>query len=285
MLHYLVCFLFIGWVVSCTDHRITVVSPGSSAGRLRVKTITQETPNAPNKVSSFRYDSQGRLSLLIAYQLPDSSAAPVENTVYEYDGQNRLTQAQRTVVRRGSNSETYRYRYNAAGQISDFSHAPSTFFIIPSYTAANQVSGYNKSIGVSGLTSSGGGALTFTGNNVTFATEEFRVGRSGGPNVPVFTRSTKATYTYDDKINPFYGTFLIPAPSVFGPSPVSGSFGPYYTYYGGIDNLLNLSQNNVLSDGTRTYTYTYNSSNLPTSRITQVSGTTVETLRFEYETY
>ncbi|GAB3511967.1 hypothetical protein GCM10027341_52140 [Spirosoma knui] len=264
---------------------MSTVPPGSTSQRLRVKTITQENPNAPTRVSAFRYDGQGRLSLIVGYQLPDSSVAPVENTVYEYDGQNRLTKAQRTLVRRGTYSESYTFEYNAAGQVSFLGHMPSTFSIRPSYSAANQVSFYNKSIGVSGLTSSGGGALTFTGNNVTFATEEFRVGRGGGPNVPVFVRTTNTTYTYDDKINPFYGTFIIPAPGAFAPSPVSGSFGPYYTYYGGIDNLLNLSQNNVLSDGTRTYTYTYNSSNLPTSRITQVSGNTVETLRFDYETY
>jgi len=68
------------------------------------------------------------------------------------------------------------------------------------------------------------------------------------------------TYTFDDKINPFYGTYIIPAPGVFMPFAGIGLFGPSYTLHGGIDNMYNLSQNNVRStvssSGTTSYVYT-----------------------------
>lgn len=278
-------------VLSCTDHRIPEVTPG--AGRLRVKTITQQVTNSASvsTVSAFSYDGQGRLSLITAYQIPDSTVAPVEKTVYQYDPQNRLMQVQHSVVRRGSNSEAYFLTYNGAGQLSQLLNAPSTFSITPNYNAANQPTGYGKAIGVGGLQSSGGGSLTFTGNNLTLASETFSVSRSGGsPSAPpVYSRSISTTYTFDNKINPFYGVFIIPAPGVFLPSAGSASFGPFYTLYGGIDNSFNLSQNNVLSavnaSGTTTYAYTYNASNLPTSRITTTGGNVAETLRFDYEPY
>ena len=289
---WLISLLFIAAFGACTDHRIPAVTPGSVSTRLRVKTITQETPNNPTKVSAFKYDGQNRLSLIIAYQLPDSSVAPVENSVYTYDAQNRLTQLKRDIVRRGSASETYTLSYDAAGHVS-LNHLPSTFGIGLRYTADNRVSGYGKVVNVPGIQYHGFGTFTYTGNNLTLAMETVEVIRSGGPPIPFINRSPNTTYTFDDKVNPFYGVYIIPAPGVFGPAPISGSFGPYYTYYGGIDNLLNLSQNNVLSavsvegpaTATTTYIYTYNSANLPTSRTTTMGSAIVETLRFEYENY
>lgn len=290
---WLFSLLFFAAFSGCTDHRVPAVTPGSGANKLRVKTITQETPNNPTKVSAFKYDGQNRLSLIIAYQLPDSSVAPVENSVYTYDSQNRLTQLQRDIVRRGSGSETYTFSYNGAGQVSGLRHLPSTFSIGLAYTPDNRASGYSKSLNVGGLDYSGGGTFTFTGNNLTLATNRVRIIRQGGPPIPVVDASTSTNFTFDDKVNPFYGVFLIPAPGVFGPSAGSGVTNPIYTYYGGIDNPLNLSQNNVLSAvsvtgstaTTTTYAYTYSSANLPTSRTTTTGGAVVETLRFEYENY
>ncbi|GAB3755333.1 hypothetical protein GCM10028817_23300 [Spirosoma pomorum] len=106
----------------------------------------------------------------------------------------------------------------------------------------------------------------------------FSVFRTGGsPTAPaVYSRSVNTTYTFDDRLNPFYGVFIIPAPGVFHSFAGAGSFGPYYTLYGGTDNLFNLSRNNVLSavtaNGTITYSYTYNSSSLPISRITTTAA-------------
>lgn len=288
LLHYFAClFLFVGFW-GCTDHRIPLVTPGAS--RLRVKTITQEGPNGTSKISAFKYDAQGRLNLIIGYQAPDSSTTPVENTVFQYDGQNRLTQALHSEVRRGSRSETYNLSYNGDGQLSQLLNSPSTFYIFPHYNSANKVSGYNKGINVGGLQSSGVGSFTFTGNNLTSAFEVFSVIRLGGPSSPpAYSRLISTNYAFDDKLNPFYGTFVIPAPGVFLPSAGSASFGPFYTYFGGIDNLLNLSQNNVasaISGGVVTlYSYTYNAANLPTKRVTATGNSVVETLYFEYENY
>ncbi|MFD2935050.1 hypothetical protein [Spirosoma flavum] len=286
---WLICLLLLVGFLGCTDHRIPAVTPGSGSNRLRVKTITQDQPGNTAKVSAFKYDSQGRLSLIVGFQTPDSTMGPVENSVYTYDAQNRLTQLRREVVRRSGSSpnpvEVYTFSYNMASQVAQLLHSPSTFGVGLQYASDNRLSGYAKGINVAGLQSSGGGTFTFTGNNLTFATETLSVIRSGGPSIPVYSRSTNTTYTFDDKTNPFYGPFIIPTPGVFGPMPVSGSFGPYYSYYGGIDNLLNLSQNNVLSAGNSTYAYTYNGASLPTSRITTTSGTVTETLHYDYETY
>ncbi|GAB3769226.1 hypothetical protein GCM10028818_04910 [Spirosoma horti] len=276
-------------LLSCKDH-LYVVTPG--ADRLRVKSISQQVTGraSENTVNAFSYDGQGRLSSILTYQAPDSTVAPVENTIYQYDTQNRLVRVQHSQVRRGSSAETYTLTYNAAGQLSGLANSTSTFSVSLQYNSANQVSGYSKSIGVSGLRSTGGGALSFTGNNLTSSAENFNVYRTGGSpsDPPVYSRSIRMTYTFDDKLNPFYGVFIIPAPGVFLPFAGSGAFGPFYMLYGGIDNTLNLSQNNVLSavnsDGTNTvYTYTYNAANLPASRTTIINGAITEVLRFDYE--
>ncbi|MVM35968.1 hypothetical protein GO755_38500 [Spirosoma sp. HMF4905] len=279
--------LFISFF-GCTDHRIPSVTPGAT--RLRVKTITQEGSNGTSKVSAFKYDAQGRLSLIIGYQTPDSSTASLENTIFQYDAQNRLTQAQHSQIRPGSYTETYTFTYNGAGQVSGLRNMPSTFGVGIQYNSANQPSTYTKGINVGGLLSSGSGSFTFTGNNVTASSDLFTVTRLGEPSsAPKYGWSANTTFTYDDKINPFYGVFIIPAPGVFLPSAGVGSFGPFYTYYGGIDNKLNFSQNNVASatDGgvVTLYSYTYNAADLPTKRVTARGNSVVETLYFEYENY
>ena len=66
-----------------------VVTPG--ANRLRVKRIEQVT--TVTTAMDFAYDGQNRLSSITGYRTPDSTAAPVERTHYQYDAQNRLAQA------------------------------------------------------------------------------------------------------------------------------------------------------------------------------------------------
>ncbi|RYF53454.1 MAG: hypothetical protein EOO39_40765 [Cytophagaceae bacterium] len=287
-----VSLFMIAELLGCKDH-LFIVTPG--ADRLRVKTITQQVAGGAsvNTVNAFSYNGQGRLSSILAYQSPDSTVAPVENTTYQYDTQNRLIRVLHSQVRRGLNSETYTLTYNTAGQLSGLGNAPSTFNLSLQYNSANQVSSYSRSIGVGGLRSTGGGLLTFAGNNLTSASENFNVYASGGSPTapPVYGRVTNTTYTFDDKLNPFYGVFIIPAPGVFLAFPSSpGALSPFYILYGGIDNTLNLSQNNVLSavnsSGTTTlYTYTYNAANLPVSRTTTINSATTEVLRFDYESY
>ena len=282
---WLTSLLLVAAVFSCTDHRIPAVTPGLGSSRLRVKTITQDRPGNTAIVSSFKYDAQGRLSLLIGYQTPDSTLAPVENTAYQYDTQNRLTQAQRTTVRRGSATELYTYNYNALGQVAGLGFISNNpiyvWRVTPQYNADNRVVGNSKSFTVPGVSTNESSTFTFTGNNLTFATTTGRAVQKG-LTLPAMT--VNATFTYDTNVNPFYGVFVIPIPFVFT-APPSGGIIFSETYYGGISNLLNLSQNNVLSDGTNAYAYTYNSANLPTSRITTTGGQVVETLRYEYEAY
>ena len=274
-------------VLSCNDHRIPDPTPG--AGRLRVKSITQDLPDNKTLVSAFQYDTQGRLSMITAYQTPDSSVAPVEKTIYQFDSQNRLTQVNRNFIRMGSYTEQYTLRYNSAGQLTGISQSPSQFGVSLQYGSDNRLSGFSKGFSTGGLSYNQNGTFTFTGNNLTYSTIHTRFIRLGEPR-PLVDATVNTTYAFDTKINPFYGVFIIPAPGVFGPNPIFGNIGPSYTYYGGIDNFLNASQNNMLSTvtsggETTIYSYTYNAQNLPTSRITATGSSVTETLTFVYEPY
>ncbi|GAB3802822.1 hypothetical protein GCM10028819_31720 [Spirosoma humi] len=239
-------------------------------------------PNNAAKVSLFRYDAQGRLGSIIAYQTPDSTLAPVENNVYQYDAQNRLTQLNRTVA--GADYEVYKFSYDAAGQAwLSFSNANPIYLwsITPVYDADHRLTGSSKSFSVSGVSARDNSTFTYTGNNLTVASITGSAVQKG---YSLPSQTVNVTYTYDTGINPFYGVFVIPAPGEYV-SPPSGVFIGSYTYYGGLSNLLNLSQNNVLTAGANTYTYTYNAANLPTSRITSSSGNVTETLHYEYEAF
>ncbi|GAB2538147.1 hypothetical protein [Spirosoma aerophilum] len=271
----------------CTDHRVPEVTPG--VNKLRIKSITQDQPNNTAKVSAFQYDTQGRLSTILAFETPDSTAAQVERSVYQYDAQNRLIELKRDIIRRasqfGTNTELYTYSYNAAGQVAQIRYTNNNgnggvWLVNPEYDATNRLTGAKKSFDTGGLTTHETDSYTFTGDDLTTAT------MTGTANVKqtVLTGNRTDNFTYDNQVNPFYGVYVIPTPSVFAFIPTSALIS-YYTYYGGISNLLTLSKNNVLSDGNSTFAYTYNSDNLPTSRTTTRGGTVTETLHFAYETF
>lgn len=315
LLIYLMFFSVVGVVLSCSDHRIPAVTPGSTTTRLRVKTLTQELPDNKAKVSSFRYDAQGRLSSILTYQTPDSTASVIEYSTYQYDGQNRLTGLRREVVLhpRGSGPnpvEQYIYSYNAAGQVSGISYLNGgdggSLALV--YNSDNQlVRGTGAfPILLTGFTFMESFQFTFTGKNLVNSNKQNNVFTRGGP---VITVTTAKTFAHDNKVNPFYGVYVIPAPYVDRFINTASAPGSPYTYFGGVDNVLNLSQNNVLTEvftssssnsGTptgppftmsTTYQYQYNAADLPTVR-TKTSpfpdpntGLTVETLRFEYESY
>ncbi|MFD2934703.1 hypothetical protein [Spirosoma flavum] len=276
----------------CGDHRIPDITPGAS--HLRVVTLTQEGQNGTSKVSAFKYDAQGRLSLIIGYQTPDSSTAQVENTVFQYDGQNRLIQARREIVRRSGSSpnpvELYSYGYNGTGQMSRFGLStnysiPNTgWSVTPQYDPTNRVVGSSFSFSIPGVSVTGSGSYTYTGNNITTAIASSTLFR----NTP-FTTTGTTTYTFDTNVNPFYGLFVIPRLGMFA-MPISASVNDN-TYFGGITNsLVTLSQNNITSalsgGGAATqYSYAYNAANLPTKRVTGAGNSISETLYFEYESY
>lgn len=289
----LIILLLIGGLYSCLDHRLPVITPGSN--QLRVKTIIQQSINqqatpgsSVSVVSAFSYDNQNRISSILAYQLPDSTAAPVEKTIYQYDTQSRLTKVKHSDVRVASRSETYTLTYEA-GNLSGIRNDPSTFGISTTYDATNHPANFTKSVvPLGGLQFSDSGSFTYTGNNLTASIEKVLFIRLGEPR-PLADYTVNTTYTYDDKLNPFYGAFIVPALGSYQPGLLQGG-GVASTLYGGIDNRLNFSQNNVLSavsDGgtTTTYAYTYNAANLPTTRLTTTGGGVTEIRRFEYEPY
>lgn len=293
-------FLLVGGLSACTDHRVPAVTPGSTTTRLRVKTLTLDLPDNKAKVSAFRYDGQGRLSSILTYQTPDSTVSVIEYNNYQYDGQNRLTQLRREVFGNPRTDppgvEQYEYSYNAAGQVSGLlyrSRGELIFTVGLGYTATNLLSGNGKRFIIPGIDYRETNGFVFTGNNPTTINKSITVIARGGPPM---TSSSTATLTYDDKANPFYGVYVIPAP--FPSGFANPTFGPNFivdTYFGGVDNALNLGKNNVLTQGggtpqggTALYQYQYNAADLPTVRVrttTVGAVATVQTLRFEYESY
>jgi hypothetical protein len=288
--------------LSCGDHLNPAVAPGSVPEKMRIKTITQELPDVAGrkassiiKVSTFTYDGQGRLSTIATELSPDNTAGPVESTVFTYNAQNRLTQARRDIVSgygaEPAPYEIYTYTYNGTGQVSQLDYennqgggGVNDWLITFAYDVDNHLKSSKKSFGISGFTYEDNSTYTFTGNNVTSITRTTKT-----TTVTTTTSTSTTTFTYDTKTNPFYGIFVIPAPFVLSLSNPQGGNLSYYTYYGGIDNLLNLSQNNLLNDGldsySTAYAYTYNGSNLPLTRTTTFQSEITETLTYAYESY
>ena len=303
---YVVLLLMTGGLWACFDHRIPSITPGSPTTRMRVKTLTLDLPNNQAKVGSFTYDGQGRLNSILTYQTPDSTISDIQYSNYQYDGQNRLTQLRRSVLPhprpQGSQLnfiEQYSYSYNATGQVSQISHSGGLTWTF-GYNSIEQLTNGNVFFSHPRFSIRGALAFTFTGNNLTQTVGGTGITFQGMPpgSSTGFPGVSTATYTHDDKLNPFYGVFVIPSP--FG-GPANILSGPNIptTLFGGIDNVLNLSQNNVLTDTppsgsfreSITYQYQYNAANLPTVRIKTSTfpapnnTVTVETLRFGYESY
>ncbi|GAB3896831.1 hypothetical protein GCM10028803_14640 [Larkinella knui] len=241
--------------------------------------------------SEFSYDAQGRLHSILTYALPDSTVAPAETSVYTYDGQNRLTQMRRDIRRATTPGlyEIYTYTYNGAGQLSKLDYAnnlgdgDNVWAVTLQYSPLNQLASSHKSFATGGVSYTDYSVYTFTGKNLT----ELVSTRTLTRNVPS-TNTITTDFTFDTKTNPFYGVYIIPSPFVNGFSnPHSGNL-DYYTYYGGIDNVFNLSRNNVLtsvaSNRTITYAYTY-VGDLPATRIKTEPNSPQETLTYAYETY
>lgn len=308
--------LLAGALFACSDHRLPPITPGVSAERLRVKTITQvsglfDTDPSYQKVSLFGYDSHGRLSSIIAYLLPDSSQGPVERNTYQYDAQNRLIQHQRVITRpyfyKGT-TERHLISYNSAGQVAEIRYfndndSPGTpiltFTATPQFTSSNKLHSYHKVLSPTFFRSPPSDVrlraelllsnITFTSDNLTAYHSQAIFDDFGGG---YSTTDSDQRLTYDNKINPFYGLFIIPEP-IGNIINIRERIFSSRTYYGGLDNLINLSRNNVLSVETSnapslaTYEYTYNSSNLPTSRtfISPYSVGVNQKILLEYESY
>ncbi|MCF0056072.1 hypothetical protein [Dyadobacter sp. CY356] len=273
--------LLFTFFLSCTDH----LPPQS----LRVKSITQTLPNSNGitNITEFNYDNAGRLSNLKSYQLPDSNAAVRSRTIYTYDGNNMLL----AVTRNFSDlkTESYQFGYNQAGKVNklDYSALADDVYKMTFQYSGNMLTGSERKFNFSSVSYIKSVLYNFPGNNLGSVSSVTTFTK----NVSSITNS-ESEYTYDDQVNPFYGNFIIPAPN--GPArPSQGNFN-YYTYYGGIDNFLSLSKNNIRSesigDYQATYDYTYNGQGLPLTRVTkkkngQNESYIDETLEYVYETY
>jgi hypothetical protein len=298
---YLCLFLAAGWLAACSDHLNPAVSPGSTSTRLRVKSMTLDLPGGLAKVSTFTYDALGRLGGIKTYQTPDSTVSELETSLYQYDAQNRLTNLRHelTPFPRGSQQnrvEEYRYVYNPAGQVSGIDYV-NGFSLTFSYNDANKLVSSRRQFLFSGIDQFGGDQFTFTGDNLTRLNSTRSLPLRG----PSGDFKSDVVFTHDDKVNPFYGVFVIPAPFPAGFVDMRSSTRQVETYFGGIENVLNLSRNNVLtkvalntttiagtstsSTSTSVYQYEYNAQNLPTLRTTTTNSVLTETLRLAYETY
>ena len=213
-LHTCLFALLVVVLSACIDHRTQDLTLGSATARLRVSSITQPISGGISKISRFTYDGQNRLQRMTTYQSPDSSIAEVEQTTYQYDRQNRLTQVRQeaTLYPRGSQPNRvaqYTYGYNAAGQVTSIAYA-NGYTIAPVYSASGVLQSARRFFATGGLTINGGDTFTFTGANLTNYTVSYTVAGHGGPAGP--PSSLTRAYTYDTNTNPFYGTTVIPAP-------------------------------------------------------------------------
>ncbi|MEO6283176.1 MAG: hypothetical protein ABIN80_23875 [Dyadobacter sp.] len=273
-------------IISCVDHE------EPNPDRLRVAKLTRVLPDAPTDsiVSLFLYNQIGKVGSLLTSVKWGAPGSPSEQSEYQYDGQGRLSQMKRTLSTGGS--ELYLYTYDGWGKLTfiKYTGGGNDFYdFVLTYDGSGQLLSTRRSFSISGIKYEQANALTFGMDNVSSVSSVTKLERN------ITTTSTVTTdFGYDNHTNPFYGLFLIPAPEKI-PMPSSGNFN-LYTYYGGVNNLLHLSKNNLSSANVKgasqtLYEYTYNASGLPTIRKTWVKFTLEqppvlkETLIYEYETY
>ncbi|GAB3883807.1 RHS repeat domain-containing protein [Spirosoma agri] len=302
---FLTFCLLAGGLVSCFDHRFPDITPGSTPARLRVKSLTEELANNVVRITAFRYDPQGRLSSLVSFQPPDSSMVTIYYSNFRYDAQNRLIQLQRIAVPSPRPAggvvsgpvENYAYAYNGAGQVSSIAYTNGLTWSY-TYNSDNRLASASAVYSHPRFSIRGNLQFTFTGKNLTQTIGGTGITYQGmPPGTSVgFPGVHSADYTHDDKINPFYGLFVIPSAASGFVNILSGPSTPG-ALFGGTDSVLTLSQNNVLTETppsgytaeTIRYQYQYNAANLPTER-TKVttfpnSSSTTDVLRFDYESY
>ena len=288
-LYVLVAFQFTG----CGDHLFPNVSPGSVPDRLRIKTVTQELADVAGRsslvqyISTFGYDSEGRLNTITTTQNPSNPDAPVETGAFTYNAQNQVTQFQREITPAGEPkiTETYSYTYVNSQMARLYytnnkdGRGDNVWDLTFQYNLDHKVKSSHKTFATGGVSYEEDSEYFFTGNNLTSVTTTTEV--SPGPGGGTFTTN----FTHDSKTNPFYNIAVIPAPyATAGVSTPFNGILDFYTYYGGVDNVLHLSQNNVLSSGSITYAYTY-VGDLPATRITTKPFGPQETLTYVYESY
>ncbi|GAB3883336.1 hypothetical protein GCM10028825_07430 [Spirosoma agri] len=251
-------------------------------------------PDGKAKITAFTYDDQGRLSALLAYESPDSTVTWIEKNSYRYDNQNRLVLHQYQQIARlgsifGPVSYQHEFGYSVTGQLNGIRYSyinyaqpgqtvidlgllntvnALTMVGFPRYNAAGQTVELKKVYYQQGQRANFDLTHEFSYSGADLSS--VKTTSSGYQGSVPYSHTEQYSLTLDDKINPFYGVYVIPK------------------YFGGINdyfqNLHTLSPNNVLTIGGLTYRYEYNEAKLPTVRYTY-SDKLVETLRFSYESY
>ncbi|MPR31853.1 hypothetical protein [Salmonirosea aquatica] len=197
--------LVITMLGACTDHDIP-----NALDRWRVKSLTRILPEngGTANISTFGYDAQNRLFSVVSWQTPDSTAAVIGRTSYEYDDQNRLSMVRRSVDPFGS--EEYKFAYNANGQLATLDYDagfPDTYHMTFIYSGERLASSLRKFDFFSSLRFRSVLNYTFSGRNLSKVSSSQTIEK-----VIPFVSTDSATFTYDDKTNPFYGVHLVPAP-------------------------------------------------------------------------
>ena len=292
LLSLLFAVLLLSIALSCTDH----FPPDPLPNHQRIKSITQILPGDDEDtfVSDFTYHSENKLRYIDSHPIlpviPGVPSGMTAHTSYGYNDENHITGAQRTLA--PFVGEVYTYDIDPTGlnrQLSNFNSGSNTYFMFFTYNG-NQLESSRRTFKTSGISYEQKIMYFFAGNNLDNVDYETTLER----NTTTVTKS-KSEFTYDDKVNPFYGMPVIPASNVGLPSPSTGNFS-HYTFAGGFESFMHLSRNNVLSEKSSTlsettYSYTYNNDGLPLTRITMKKNTPqdqpqlVETLVFEYETF
>lgn len=270
-----------------------VAVPGSAAARLRVKSIREALSGNNERLTTFTYDRDGRLSGVQAVQTPDSTWATTERNYYQYDAKNQLIKHQHQIVVPTSYTlvaplaEEHQFDYNTDGQLTEIRYKASNgvplrpnqtivdlseleasgrlgYVLRPVYDAAKKVIGSQKAYYWQSTSATYVNDYSYTGDLVTGVRTLMTING---------TTSSPQTYalSYDTKINPFYGVYVVPG------------------YFGGIANLFlnlsTLSPNNITRVEGVSYRYEYNSANLPSVRYTVTDDKVIQTLRFTYESY
>lgn len=272
--------------LSCSDH----LPPETPSVKQRIKSITRTLPNdgSISNITTFSYSQNGNLSNLKSYQTPDSNVAIRGHSVVQItDG--KLKEISRKLT--NLSEEHYIFTYDPSGKPTtlDYDAGNSDVYKMIFQYSGNKLQSSSRKFTFTPIVYDQFLTYTFTGENLSSVNSTTVLSKN-----LTSTTTSASVFTYDNNINPFFGSVIIPAPDAIS-RPTQGNFN-YYTYFGGFNNFLHLSKNNVTSEITSnneetTYTYTYNSEGRPLSRIKMQkypplnNNVLVETLKFEYESY
>ena len=203
---WIACLLLISGFSGCTNFPFPTVALGPD--QQKVKVVTQELSGNTALVSVFKYDNTKRLRSIITYQTPDSTIAPVESSLYEYDSLNRLLRLKHDVIRRdnlGTMSQIYTYSYDQTGEPAEIKYTKTDgmgglWSVGLVYGSSRQLVEDIEPSSLSDFTTQESSTFTFMGSHLTLSKK-----------VNYMSEKSDSTNAIDSNIKPFYGRFVIPA--------------------------------------------------------------------------